>query len=158
MLLEGVGVASPTQAVAVLNGSLTTLADAELFAYLCVHGATHGWFRLKWLADLGAWLAGKREDEIAGFYAEAERLGVGACAGQALLLCRNLLGLGLPTGLQPKLRAGKLHQAGRHRDRRHGRGRRRTGARPAAVRPFRLLPAQFRRGRGVRFVLAGAVC
>jgi len=41
VLLEAVGLASSTQEVAVLDGSLRTLADAQLFAYLCVHGATH---------------------------------------------------------------------------------------------------------------------
>ena len=64
MLLRQVGLGSPTQEVAVLDGSLRTLGDKELFAYLCVHGASHCWFRLKWLADLNAWLAAKHEHEL----------------------------------------------------------------------------------------------
>lgn len=35
------------------------LGDGELFAYLCLHGARHGWARLKWLADVAAWLAAR---------------------------------------------------------------------------------------------------
>ncbi|HVM99012.1 MAG TPA: nucleotidyltransferase family protein [Caulobacteraceae bacterium] len=153
-LLAGVGVGSPKQAVAVLKGRLTTLADAELFAYLCVHGATHAWFRLKWLADLGAWLAGKTPGEILALHAAAERLGVGDCAGQALRLCRDLLGLALPPDLGPALDAPRVRRlaAGALDAMAGGEGeleleQRRFG-------PFRLLPMQFARGRGARFVAA----
>src|SRR5262249_46491178 len=31
---------------------LRTLGDEDLFAYLCMHGALHWWYRLKWLADI----------------------------------------------------------------------------------------------------------
>jgi len=56
-LLRGVGTESARQEVQVAPGkSLATLGRDELFAYLCVHGATHGWSRLKWLADLCAYV------------------------------------------------------------------------------------------------------
>ncbi len=45
------------QDVAVLsNCTLPTFATDELLLYLCLHGATHAWFRLKWLADVAALL------------------------------------------------------------------------------------------------------
>src|SRR5262249_30380784 len=33
---------------------LRTLGEEDLFAYLCMHGALHWWYRLKWLADINA--------------------------------------------------------------------------------------------------------
>jgi hypothetical protein len=154
VLLRGVGVGSPTQDVPVLDGSLATLGDADLFAYLAVHGASHCWFRLKWLADLNAWLSSKRADEIVGFYRHAEALGVEACAGQALLLCNRLLGLVPPEALAPALRRRRLRtlvavalDAMVGPDAEVELARRPFG-------PFRTLPAQFLRGRGAAFFLA----
>ncbi len=108
VLLGTVTAASPSQEVDVLNGRLATLADPLLFAYLATHGATHCWFRLKWLADLNAWLSGKSDEQVVGFYACAEGLGVAACAGQALLLRHRLLGGRVPAALEPALGGGKL--------------------------------------------------
>lgn len=49
---------SPTRIVTIPAGAgLRTLDDNDLFAYLRVHGATHGWSRLKWLADAAALMA-----------------------------------------------------------------------------------------------------
>ena len=153
-LLSGLGPASPTREVPVLGGSLRTLADADLFAYLAVHGASHCWFRLKWIAELNAWLSRYSQPEIAGFYRHAEALGVDACAGQALLLCERLLGLALPEELRPALRRRKLRllvafaleeMAGADAEVE-------MVHRPFG--PFRTLPAQFLRGRGARFFFA----
>src|SRR5580693_6804209 len=103
VLLRSVSVASPSQTAPVLNDQLATLADPQLFAYLTTHGATHCWFRLKWLADLNAWLSGKSDEEVCSYYRRAEELGVDACAGQALLLCRLLLGYRVPPALAARL-------------------------------------------------------
>jgi len=104
-LLRGIDARAPTQAVALLGGAVRTLADDALFAYLCVHGALHGWARLKWLADLNAWLSGRGELERR--YREADAVGAGLCAGLALLLCRRLFDLELPAGLQRALEQDK---------------------------------------------------
>jgi hypothetical protein len=154
VLLKAVGLASPSQEVAVLDGRLRTLADSQLFAYLCVHGATHSWFRLKWLADLNAWLARKTDAEIAQFHHDARRLGVEACAAQALSLRERLLGSPAPALLAPELRGRKRRvlvaaaldaMAG-------GGGETELSARPWG--PLRLLRPQFLRGRGPAFVFA----
>jgi len=154
VLLREIGLGSAAQEVRVLGGSLPTLGDAELFAYLCVHGASHCWFRLKWLADLNAWLTSRRPDEIVDFYRYAERLGVEPCAGQALLLCNRLLGLPLPDTLAPALRTRRMRMlvdvaldamAGSDAEIE-------LTQRPFG--PFRTLPAQFFRGRGMAFFLA----
>jgi len=154
VLLEAVGLASSTQEVAVLDGSLRTLADAQLFAYLCVHGATHSWFRLKWLADLNAWLAGKTAAEIEEFYREARRLGVESCAAQTLILRERLLGSPVPRALASELRGRKPRMlVAAALDAMVGPdGETELAARPWG--PFRLLRPQFLRGRGFAFLFA----
>jgi len=154
VLLEAIGVGSPTQSVAVLGGQLATLADPQLFAYLATHGATHCWFRLKWLADLNAWLSGKSADEVVGFYDCAEALGVAACAGQALLLCQRLLGYPIPPALAARLDGRGLRgMVAAALDAMIGpNGETELLQRPFG--PFRLLAPQFARGRGARFFWA----
>jgi hypothetical protein len=153
-LLQDVGLGSPTQEVTVLDGRLRTLADSQLFAYLCVHGATHSWFRLKWLADLNAWLARRTDAEIEALYRDARRLGVEACAAQALILRERLLASPVPPALAPDLR-GRRPRAlvAAALDAMVGAdGETELAARPWG--PFRLLRPQFLRGRGPAFLFA----
>jgi hypothetical protein len=99
LLLKGVDATSPAQLVPLAGGTrVRTLAPDDLFAYLCVHGAQHAWSRLKWLADLAALVAGS-DGGIERPYRHAQSIGAGFCAGQALLLCNQLLDLNLPAGL-----------------------------------------------------------
>lgn len=69
------------------------------FAYLCVHGVRSGWFRLKWLADLHALLAGQAEAERLRLYRHAETRGAGPAALLAYGLCRDLFALPVPAAL-----------------------------------------------------------
>jgi hypothetical protein len=99
LLLKGVDAHSPAQFVRLDDGtSVRTLAQKDLFAYLCVHGAQHAWSRLKWLADLNA-LTVTADGGIEPIYRHAQRVGAAFCAGQALLLCNRLLQLSLPPSL-----------------------------------------------------------
>ncbi len=84
--------------------TLTTLGDDDLFAYLCAHGANHCWYRLKWLADIGALIASKSPNEIVRLHAAAETRGAGPATAQALLLCHRLLGTPVPDALLERLR------------------------------------------------------
>jgi hypothetical protein len=84
--------------------SVRTFEDDDLFAYLCAHGAVHCWFRLKWLADIGAILAQQPVGGAERLYRAADARGVGRCAAQAILLCRRILGTALPDGLLAELR------------------------------------------------------
>ena len=61
------------------------LADGPELAYLCLHGALHGWSRLRWLADVNALAA--RVSPLA-LAAAAHQPAI----AQALILCRALLG------------------------------------------------------------------
>jgi hypothetical protein len=108
-LLDSVGMESPRQEVAIGSRSLPTLADAPLFAYLCVHGTVHAWTRLKWLADLAAFVGRKDAPEVAGLYREAELLGAGRAPAVALLLSRHLFDLPLEPGVERS--AGELRGA-----------------------------------------------
>jgi hypothetical protein len=154
-LLAGLGADSPSQTVRLPHGEARTLADPQLFAYLCVHGASHAWFRLKWLADLNAWLSHKSDAEIEAFYAYAATQGVEACAGQALLLRQRLLGVSPPPALARSLErswAQRWMTAAALDAVAGGRGEVELAHRPFG--PFRLLPSQFFRGRGLAFVFA----
>lgn len=92
-LIPTIGLGSPRQTVEVVPGAgLPTLAGDELFAHLCVHGASSAWFRLKWVTDLAALLAPKPGDEIRRLYGRSQELGAGRAAGQALLLADSLYG------------------------------------------------------------------
>jgi hypothetical protein len=83
--------------------SLATLAPDELFAYLCVHGASSAWFRLKWITDLAALLHGAGEHEIERLYRRSQELGAGRAPGQALLLADRLYATLNECGLKGRL-------------------------------------------------------
>jgi hypothetical protein len=78
--------------------SLPTLAMDDLLVYLAMHGANHGWARLKWVADLAALLAvdGSRVDRILDL---AERDGVSRGVWQLLLIAHLLFGTAVPARL-----------------------------------------------------------
>jgi len=106
VLLPGLSMRGPRQLVEVAPGrTLPTLATEELFAYLCAHGAAHGWSRLKWLADVAALLKDCDEAEILRLHDRSVALGGGRSAGQALLLSARLFGMRLPAALERKLRS-----------------------------------------------------
>jgi hypothetical protein len=102
-LLQRVDAGAASQEVMLDGTQVRTLAEPDLFAYLCVHGAGHFWSRLKWLADVNALIAQKDEAQLAALYRHAQMRGAGLCAGQALLLCRKLLGLRIPAELAEEL-------------------------------------------------------
>lgn len=92
-LIRSIDVSSPRQSVELGEGiAVPTLADDELFAYLTVHGASSAWFRLKWIADLAAYLTPLEASRTARLYTRSQELGAGRCAGQALLLAHFLFG------------------------------------------------------------------
>lgn len=109
MLLPGVGAGSPAQRVEIAPGvALPTLAREELFAYLCAHGASTAWSRLKWLADFAALVSTEDESGIERLYRCASGLAPGRTPGQALLLSRRLFGTQLGSALESELRADRV--------------------------------------------------
>ncbi len=103
-LLQGALSSDRQQRVTLAGGAAVTTLDADhLFAYLCVHGAAHGWSRLKWLADVYAMLPHADPVATEALYRRALSLGAGRSAGQAMLLCDALLGLSLNTSFRGEL-------------------------------------------------------
>jgi hypothetical protein len=74
---------------------LSTLAADDLLVYLTMHGAHHGWARLKWVADVVALLAADPggADRLLEL---AEQRGVSRGAWQLLLIAQLLFGTSLP--------------------------------------------------------------
>ena len=103
LLFKNVDFFAHTIDVALSEGVLRTFDDNNQFVYLCVHGARHGWYRLKWLADLNAVLANRDDAVVERLFAYAHSIGSGPCAGLALLLCSRLLTLKLPQALDRRL-------------------------------------------------------
>ena len=154
-LLEEVHAGSPTQNVVVADGlSVRTLARDDLFAYLCIHGAYHAWSRLKWLADLNAFIA-TTDADVVHLHRYAQTKGAGFCSGQALLLCRRLLALPLPDDLASELqgtaRVRKLYAIAADAMANRTRGEGGGGNAPAAWRGFW---TQFLLGHGWPFFAA----
>lgn len=89
-LIPNIGMDSQPQSVRLSGYELPTLQLDELFAYLCVHGASSLWFRLKWITDLAALLHRNRDVPLESLYATSQRLGAGRSAAQALLVADRL--------------------------------------------------------------------
>jgi hypothetical protein len=89
---------SECQNVSIASVAVPTFSDRLLYPYLCYHGAHHGWSRLKWLADLNAFLETR---DIAALHQQAIDQGLANESAVALSLCRDLLGRKYPAS--PKL-------------------------------------------------------
>jgi hypothetical protein len=84
-------------AIVVAGGvALPTLTGAPLMTYLAVHGARHGWSRIKWLADFNALLTAMDDSAVASLRHHAKQAGVGRCMELALLQCSRLFGADIP--------------------------------------------------------------
>jgi len=100
--LAGIDARGPSQTIGLAMGSLTTLADGPLFAYLAYHGAIHHWSRLKWLADFNAF-AVARSSQLGALLDTARDYGVSRSASNALKLAHELLGTEWPVGIAERL-------------------------------------------------------
>jgi hypothetical protein len=99
----------PHQLVSIAPGiSLPTLRDEHLISYLAVHGASSAWFRLKWLVDLHALLAGADAQRIGAVHSAMRALGAGRAAGQAMLLLHLVYDVPLPDDLARALKADRI--------------------------------------------------
>ncbi|HEX6661067.1 MAG TPA: nucleotidyltransferase family protein [Sphingomicrobium sp.] len=96
-LIPGIDFRSPRSQVEVAPGIvLPTLAREELFAHLCVHGASSAWFRLKWISDFAGLVARCSVEEIERLYRRSQELGAARAAGQALAIANELFDTPLP--------------------------------------------------------------
>lgn len=88
--LSEIGISGGCKEVEVSSVRIKTLRDADLFTYLCVHGAAHGWSRLKWLADLNAFISSRTRTELKNFYEVAASYGAGHAVVTAQMLCDEI--------------------------------------------------------------------
>jgi len=110
-LIPGITVHSPSETIGVAPGiRLPTLARDEQFAYLCVHGASSAWFRLKWISDLAGVLHGQSGEMIERLFERSQALGAERAAGQALLLADRLFGSLDETDLRDRLAGDRWTQ------------------------------------------------
>lgn len=110
-LIPSIGLDSPAQSVTIASGIvLPTLQLEPLFAYLCVHGASSAWFRLKWISDFAGLLDGRSIGEIERLYEESQRLGAGRSAAQALLLADELFGTIAGSQLHERLNSDRANR------------------------------------------------
>lgn len=92
-LIPRLDVDAPRQMVSIAKSiALPTLADAELFAYLAVHGASSAWFRLKWITDFAAFAARFTPARLERLYDQSQELAAGRAPAQALLLADQVYG------------------------------------------------------------------
>lgn len=98
-LLPDLGIDDATETLAMSGRSLRVFSRDDLFVYLCAHGATSLWDRLKWLADIRAMIEGLDNDAIAQLQDHSHRHGTERCSALALLLIHDLWGRDLPQSL-----------------------------------------------------------
>jgi len=103
--LQGVSAETGGQIVIVPGENpLRTLNDDDLFSYLSIHGAFHGWARLKWLADVAALISGESADVLERRFETARRANADHCVAQAFLLCHRLFDVQALSALSKRLR------------------------------------------------------
>jgi hypothetical protein len=83
------------------NTSLQTLSAPDLLLYLCIHGANHMWFRLKWLADVQALLRQSGPQTVPRLLADAHNRRCERAVAQTLALTHILYGLPAPELVPP---------------------------------------------------------
>ncbi len=102
-LIPRIGMCSTRQQVRIEKSELLpTLETQDLLLYLCVHGASSAWFRLKWIADFAA-LLHRSDFGCQQLYNISCLGGADRAAGQALLLGSNLGLIDLPSSLHEQL-------------------------------------------------------
>jgi hypothetical protein len=85
-----------TQQLSIAGTQITSLSDEDTFLYLCLHGATHEWSRLKWLCDVAQFLHREQDINWPAWVEHVLALGLHRPIAQALLLAHQLFDAPLP--------------------------------------------------------------
>ncbi|MGB3471867.1 MAG: nucleotidyltransferase family protein [Erythrobacter sp.] len=102
-LLPDLGFADAGERHAMGGIDLAVFSPADLFVYLCAHGSTSLWHRLKWLADIHALVAQHDDAGIEQMQARSWDLGTERCSALALLLIQDLWGRPVPKSVAHQL-------------------------------------------------------
>ncbi|GAB5447974.1 nucleotidyltransferase family protein [Gymnodinialimonas sp.] len=113
-LLNGIESRLERQTVTVVGATeMQTMGDEQTVLYLCVHGSSHHWMRLKWLAELAAFLhqlgPERRARILEAVATTPERNSVTA----ALKLCDTFLGTDYAPEMSPRAQALYRYSVGR---------------------------------------------
>jgi len=82
------------KSIQVVGSPLPVLAEEEWLLYLILHGASHAWFRLRWLVDIGKYM--QREIDWEKVESLAKDLGMQSIFHHGLILANRLLEVPLP--------------------------------------------------------------
>jgi hypothetical protein len=108
-MLEGVGVGGPVRTVTLFGDrEVPTFAEDANLAFLCVHGTSHGWSRLKWLADFSALASAMGPDALERAVAGAKQLGTGEAIGASFKLRERLFGVPVPSFVGSSEKASEI--------------------------------------------------
>jgi hypothetical protein len=106
-------VENAVETVEMASYRVPVFAAEEWFLFLVQHGASHSWFRLRWLCDIAAFMRQGDRLDWAKVVVLAERYGMCRLLHQALILANLLLDIPLPRLFSPILSANAsgLHLA-----------------------------------------------
>ena len=89
------------QQLSIAGTQITSLSDEDTFLYLCLHGANHGWYRLKWLCDVAQFLHREPAINWQAWVENVLALVLYRPVAQALLLAHHLFDAPLPPATRP---------------------------------------------------------
>ena len=87
------------------GGKVRTLEDHLQLAYLAYHGQSHGWSRLKSIADVNGFLFAQPAGRLMAMRESAAAIGARNFVDSAIWLCQDLLGFEPDTALLAEFRA-----------------------------------------------------
>ncbi|WP_217597199.1 nucleotidyltransferase family protein [Cohnella sp. GbtcB17] len=103
---------SESRVSALGGGAVRYMGSKHLFYYLIMHGARHGWFRLRWLTDID--VLARRDEDWPQVRRLLRKYGAAHLGDQAMTLASKLLGTPVPAGIalgtQPNSKGAKLAQ------------------------------------------------
>lgn len=85
----------------VAGEDILSLPDTDLMIYLCLHGSSHSWMRLKWLADIAALIP--QLQDLPGIIETARARHLIRPISVALILCREMMGWNMPDSIADRL-------------------------------------------------------
>jgi hypothetical protein len=94
--------------VKISGACIAAMPREALLLYLCAHGAHTGWFRLKWLCDIPALIAGDVGLDMSALVRQARDLGVSRILSQGLLLAHHVLDMSLPSQIFEIIRQDRI--------------------------------------------------
>ena len=104
-----------TETVGISGLEIPVLRPGPHFVYVMVHGAKHGWVRLKWLADIDRMLPQMTQGDLAEAIALIEAGGLGKLMASTCMLARDIFGTEIPIAaaeLIERYDGRKLHHLG----------------------------------------------